>query len=130
MFDLPIPWSTFWLILGLILVVLTVATLTRQKENDYDWRDLLREGEPPRASLTKHIILASFLLSVWLVVMRTLDADNKIAPSVDTLLLGILGIFVLGRSADIATHRFSRRQPSTTIVAEAEHVTVEPPPKR
>jgi hypothetical protein len=62
------------------------------------------EGEPKRASVNNHILIGFALLSVWLVIMRSFDAANTIPESVDTLLLGVLGIFVVGRVAGQAVY--------------------------
>jgi hypothetical protein len=102
-FDIPIPWPTFWILLGLVVALLAIWTLQLRK-NDYSVIDLFMEGEPRKASVNNHIIIGSFLLSVWLVIMRSLDVADTIPESVDTLLLGVLGIFVLGRAAGHAIH--------------------------
>ena len=101
--DFDIPWPTFWILLGLLVALLTLWTLTLRK-NDYNVLDLFMEGTPRKASVNNHIIIGSFLLSVWLVIMRSLDVADTIPESVDTLLLGVLGIFVLGRAAGHAIH--------------------------
>ena len=96
--DIPIPWSTFWILVGLTLALLLIAT-AHLRRNSYSIQDLFVEGDPPRASLNKHVLIGCFLLSVWLIIMRTLDSTDQIPESVDNLLLGVLGIFVIGRVA-------------------------------
>lgn len=98
-----IPWATFWILLGLIVVLLGLWQLNR-RENDYHVLDLLMEGDPRRASVNNHILIGFALLSVWLVIMKTLDTANEIPDSVGTLLLGVLGIFVVGRVAGQAVY--------------------------
>lgn len=129
MFDFAIPLPTFFILLGLLLALMAMWALQLRK-NDYDILDLFMEGEPRKASVNKHILIGFALLSVWLVIMRTLDAENTIPSNVDSLLLGVLGIFVLGRAANQAVDRFSRRAPASTIVDNAQNVTIEPPPTR
>lgn len=101
--DFDIPWPTFWILLGLVIALLAIWTAQLRK-NDYSVLDLFMEGIPRKASLNNHILIGFALLSVWLVIMRTLDAADTIPESVDTLLLGVLGIFVLGRAAGHLTH--------------------------
>jgi len=130
MSDLTIPWSTFFILIVLLLAMAALWFL-QLRQNDYDILDLFMEGEPRKASLNKHILIGSFLLAVWLVVMRSLDTFDTIPANVDSLLLGVLGIFVVGRVGSHAVERFSRRPESSPIVESAGdvNVTVEAPPK-
>lgn len=101
--DFNIPWPTFWILLGLTVALLALWTLNLRR-NDYSILDLFMEGEPRKASVNKHILIGFALLSVWLIIMKTLDVGDAIPDSVGTLLLGVLGIFVLGRAAGQAIH--------------------------
>jgi hypothetical protein len=103
MCDIDISWPTFWILLGLLVALLALWTLN-QRTNDYHILDLFMEGEPKRASVNNHILIGFALLSVWLVIMRSFDYANTIPESVDTLLLGVLGIFVVGRVAGQAVY--------------------------
>jgi len=103
MCDFNIPWPTFWILLGLTVALLALWTLNLRR-NDYNILDLFMEGEPRKASVNKHILIGFALLSVWLIIMRSLDVADQIPESVDTLLLGVLGIFVIGRAAGQAIH--------------------------
>jgi hypothetical protein len=102
-YDFNIPWPTFWIVLGLVIAGLVLWTLNR-RENTYHVLDLLMEGEPKRASVNNHILVGFALLSVWLVIMKTFDTSNEIPDSVGNLLLGVLGIFVVGRVAGQAVY--------------------------
>ncbi len=124
-----VSWPTLLIGLGLVIVVLGVWTLQQQK-NDYDWKDLIMEGEPRKASLNKHIILGCFLISVWLIVMRTMDVGAQIPTTVDNLLAIVLGAFILKQIGNQGVDRFSRRPQSQSIVNDAQNVTIEPPPRR
>lgn len=97
MCEYEISWPTFWILFGLVVALLVMWTLNL-KQNAYSVLDLFMEGEPKRASVNNHILIGFALLSVWLVIMRSLDTADSIPESVDNLLLGVLGIFVLGRA--------------------------------
>lgn len=103
MCDFDIPWPAFWILLGLVVALLVIWT-AQLRRNDYSVLDLFMEGTPRKASVNKHILIGFALLSVWLIIMRSLDVADQIPQSVDTLLLGVLGIFVLGRAAGQAIY--------------------------
>ena len=77
----------------------------RNQKNDYNIVDILM-GPNKRASLTNHILLAMALMSIWVVVDRSNDGKD-----VDTLLLGVLGIFVVGKTATAVTDILNRPDP-------------------
>lgn len=98
-FSMPIPWPTFWILFGLAIVMLVLITLHVRSVNDYDFFDLLMSGTPRKSDLDKHILVGFALLSVWYVIMLSLDVDDRIPERVDSLLLGVLGFFIAGRAA-------------------------------
>lgn len=91
-------WSAVFLWLSAFAgIAVFIALMYRANRSDNPFRlvDLILEGDPPRASLNKLTLAIFALLSVWVVVIAALD--NKIDPAVSALLLGVLGIFVVGR---------------------------------
>ena len=98
-----------WLIGALCFAWMMYRFNTNQK-NRYNVVDLLM-GPNNRASLTNHILLAMAGMSVWVVVDRSNDGKD-----VDNLLLGVVAIFVVGKTATAVTDIISRPPP-------------EPPPK-
>ena len=80
-------------------------------KNKYNVVDILM-GPNNRASLTNHILLAMAGMSIWVIVDRSNDGKD-----VDTLLLGVLAIFVVGKTTTAVTEIINREEPP------------EPPPK-
>ena len=124
--DFNIPWPAFWILLGLVVALLVLWTLNRRQTNDYHILDLLMEGEPKRASVNNHILIGFALLSVWLVIMRTFDHADTIPESVDTLLLGVLGIFVVGRVAGQAVYTAGATATKKAAINRGRMTDVEP----
>jgi uncharacterized membrane-anchored protein len=77
-------------------------------DNEFRIVDLLLEGDPPRASVNKLTLLVFAAMAVWVTVLAALE--NKADPNVVNLILGVLGIFVVGRAANQAVARFSERR--------------------
>jgi hypothetical protein len=77
------------------------------RDNRYDLRDLLLDTVTNRASLDKHILVGFAALSGWVVVVRQLAGKE-----VETLLLGVLGVFVVQRAAGAAINAYSTRDES------------------
>lgn len=75
----------------------------RDSGNEYNIVDILM-GPNQRASLTNHILLAMALLSTWVVIDREMDGKDDVT----TLLLGVLGIFVVGKTATAVTDIINR----------------------
>jgi hypothetical protein len=99
---LHLNWAVITLTIGLVFCVLLLWALNRG-DSPYFFRDLLLDTATGRASLDKHILLFFAALSCWYVVTRTLN-DNE----VDTVLLGVLGIFVVQRGATQAINAFKK----------------------
>jgi hypothetical protein len=90
-----------------------------RSENRFQIVDLLLEGNPPKASVNKLTLLVFAALAVWLTVLAVLE--NRIDPNVVNLILGVLGIFVVGRAANQAVDRFSlRRNPPADDGAQVD----------
>lgn len=105
---LSLPRLFLWasITIGITFAIVAIYRLNKG-ENNFRVEDLITEGDPPKASLNKLILVIFAGLSVWVTVNAALD--NKIDPSVVNLLLGVLGIFVIGRAANQAVAQFSAR---------------------
>lgn len=80
------------------------------KKPNYNAIDLLMTNN--QVDLSKHVIAAFALLSIWVVVQQALS--NK---PVETLLLGVLGIFVGGKAiGDVSTAMANRPAPNQVNV--------------
>jgi hypothetical protein len=86
------PVNALLLIMGLLFVWM-VYRFNKNSTNDYNIVDILI-GPSGRANLTSHILVVMCGMSVWVVVDRSNDGKD-----VDTLLLGVLSIFVLQKAA-------------------------------
>jgi hypothetical protein len=114
-------WSTVFLWLSAFVgVAVFIALMYRANRSDNPFRlvDLILEGDPPRASLNKLTLAIFALLSVWVVVIAALD--NKIDPAVSALLLGVLGIFVVGRLGAQGVAQLAARSKYETTRMEIE----------
>jgi hypothetical protein len=104
-----------WLV-GALCFAWMMYRFNRSQRNRYNVVDILM-GPNDRASLTNHILLAMAGMSIWVIVDRSNDGKD-----VDTLLLGVLGIFVIGTTAATVTDIINRAPPS-------EDPPVKTPPK-
>ena len=86
----------------------------KTKGNNYNIVDILM-GPNNRASLTNHILLAMAGMSIWVIVDRSNDGKD-----VDTLLLGVLSIFVLGKTATAVTEIINKLPPEVPPKPKAE----------
>ena len=126
------PWQRiFVLVTAVCGIVFFIVAMWRIDRGQTEFRiaDLVLEGNPPMASLNKLTLLVFAGLAVWVIVLAVLE--NRIAPDVVNLILGVLGIFVVGRAANQAVARFSERRPAQRIdVEQAESVTINDPEDR
>jgi hypothetical protein len=97
-------WTNIVLVISALLVILLLARWHADKRNPYDVRDLLMDHTTGKAGIDKHILLWFAGLSGWVVVSRQLAGKD-----VETLLLGVLGIFILQRAASKAMDTFGPR---------------------
>lgn len=97
-------WTDIALVLGGAWAAVVLIRWHLDRSNRYDLRDLLLDTVTNKASLDKHIIVAFAALSGWVVVVRQLAGKE-----VETLLLGVLGVFVVQRAAGAAINAYSTR---------------------
>lgn len=110
------PWQRLFVwITAAIGIVFFIVMMWRIDKGSSEFRlvDLVLEGDPPKASVNKLTLIVFGGLAVWVTVLAALE--NRIDPNVVNLILGVLGIFVIGRAANQAVARFSERRPSTTV---------------
>lgn len=117
-----IVWAT-----ALVGIVFFLVSMWRINRGDSDFRlvDLVLEGDPPRASVNKLTLIVFAGLAVWVTVLAALE--NRVDPNVVNLILGVLGIFVVGRAANQAVARFSERRPGTVVDVQTANVSVNEP---
>ena len=81
-------------VLAALAVLVLIGLWTAQKStHPFDIRDTLMDAQTGKASLNALILALAFALSTWVVI----DRENDGKDDVPELLLGVLGIFVLGR---------------------------------
>lgn len=85
--------NAVWL-LSALLAAWLLYRLERKKGNHYTFVDVLLNHRTNRADINSHILLVMTLMAVWVCIDRSNDGKD-----VDTLVLGVLGIFVTGRVA-------------------------------
>jgi hypothetical protein len=131
--DIFTDWRTFALWASAVFGVSCILYLvwrTQKMVDEFRIVDLVLEGDPPKASISKLILLVFASLSIWVVVLSVLD--NKIDPGVGNLLLGVLGIFVIGRTASQGINQLANRprvEVHQTEVVIDEPQTERPPAK-
>lgn len=100
-----IPWTNIVLAAVICYVLAILYRWHRDPNNVFDALDfVMQDGH---ASLDKLVVLGFALLSGWVVVKHELDGND-----VSALLLGILGIFILQRSATKAMDTFGPKPPT------------------
>lgn len=123
------PWERLvvWITAAIGIIFFLVAMYRMDKgSSDFALVDLVMEGAPPKASLNKLTIIVFAGLAVWVTVMSVLE--NRIDPNVSTFIVGVLGIFVLGRVGNQAVDRFSSRPARTQVAVESiDQVNVNEP---
>ncbi len=112
---------------ALIVMILGFALLMyrfNRQNPRYNIVDMLIGGDG-RASVSNHIQLALASLSVWVVVDRELDGKD-----VETILLGVLGVFVVKQGAvqitDILNKPTAPGATVETVETKVEKKTVNP----
>jgi hypothetical protein len=99
---MSVSWTNAALVVAAMVVIVILGRWHADKKNPYDVRDLLMDHTTGKAGLDKHILLWFAGLSGWVVVTWTLHDKN-----VETLLLGVLGIFIVQRTASKAIDSFA-----------------------
>ena len=69
-----------------------IVRAQRAEDHPYDLRDTLMDAATRKASLNAHILAVMALMATWVCIDRSNNGKD-----VDNLVLGVLGIFVLGR---------------------------------
>ena len=88
-----LSWSQA-LLIGLAVYSAVLLVRLHRADNSFDLRDLLLDHRTGRASVDNFVLLLMAAMSAWVVV----DRSNQ-GKDVETLLLGVLGIFVVAREA-------------------------------
>lgn len=91
-----VPWREILLALGAGWLIVGLYGMHRRKSNSFEIDDLFLDRRG-KADLYKVILVVMAGLSVY-AIMRLLDADKPI----ETILLGVLAIFVSGRAFNAA----------------------------
>ena len=96
-----------------------IYCLNRKTGNTYWAGDLLLNAVSGKADLDKHVLIGMALVSLWVIVVKTMGLYK--GEDVSTLLLGVLGIFVIKRGADNYTaSRANTTTASTTTIERTE----------
>jgi hypothetical protein len=115
-------------LIGGMLFLIVGIWMAQRSNHPFDLRDTLMDQSTGKASLNACIILMAFLLSLWVVV----DRENDGKDDVPNLLLGVLGIFVLGRLGAQGINAWKNpTEPGATVeqtTVRKETVTTVPPP--
>ncbi len=113
-----ISWVNVALIIAFIVVIRIIWKLEKDPNNRFDVVDLFLDQRTNKASSSAIIVMVMAGMSVWAVV--TLIQRDK---PVETILLGVLGIFVAGKAV---TSVWGQPQPETTTTSITS-TTVSPP---
>ncbi len=112
-------WSNIFLTVAFIFAIYLLYRLNRTDAR-FDITDLFIDQSTGKASGSQLIVLAMAVLSGWVVV--TLTSRDK---PVETILLGVLGIFVAGKAL---TSIWGKPPPDTTTTTLQQTTTVQAPP--
>lgn len=105
---MTLPWMDILLAIAVAASMILLYRMHRDRTNKFDALDLIVDHGTGRASLDKLILLGFALLSGWVIVVLM----NK-GKEVETILLGVLAVFVLKRTADKAMDSYtSSRAPA------------------
>lgn len=105
---MTLTWTNAILLIAGLLFIMLLARWHADKRNPYDVRDLLMDQTTRKAALDKHIMLWFAALSGWVVVSRQLDGKE-----VETLLLGVLAVFIVNRAANKALDTYVATRPES-----------------
>lgn len=99
-----VPWFTVAIISATLIALAALVRYQQDKDNDYNvWDMLTKDG---RADLYKHVLVVCLVISLWVVVRMVQEGKN-----VETILLGILGIFVGARAINSVADTLSAKEP-------------------
>lgn len=102
MFDF-IDSRAVWLIPMFIMGAVLLWRVQKNQDNEYDVTDILLDPNTRKASLDKHVLLLMALVSAWSIIVLLLR-DKPI----ETLLLGVLGVFVVQRGVRDGIEAFTK----------------------
>jgi uncharacterized membrane protein YbjE (DUF340 family) len=112
-------WGNIFLTLAFIFAIYLLYRLNKDDAR-FDIADLFIDQGTQKASGSQIIVLSMAILSGWVVVTLT----NRDKP-VETILLGVLGIFVAGKAL---TAIWGKTPPDTTTTTVSQTTAVTPPP--
>lgn len=112
-------WGNIFLTLAFVFAIYLLYRLNKQDAR-FDVADLLIDQQTQKASGSQIIVLSMAVLSGWVVV--TLTQHDK---PVETILLGVLGIFVAGKAL---TSIWGKTPPDTTSTTVTQTTATTPPP--
>lgn len=90
------------LAIAVSVALILLYRMHRDRANKFDALDLIMDQTNGRASADKLILLGFAILSGWVIVGYT----NR-GKDVETLLLGVLAVFILKRTADKAMDAYT-----------------------
>lgn len=99
---MTLPWMDILLATFVGVALVMLYRMHRDRTNRFDALDLIVDHNNNRASLDKLILLGFALLSSWVIVVL-LDKGKD----VETILLGVLAVFILKRTADKAMDAYT-----------------------
>ena len=102
-----LTWINAAAIMGLIYIIFLLSRLHSDPDSPYDIRDTLMDQQTGKASVDAHVLVFMAVLSAWVIVSMVLDGKP-----VDTILLSVLGIFVVGREAKRLTNAWKPPPPA------------------
>lgn len=97
-----LPWMDIVLAVAVSVALIMLYRMHRDRSSKFDALDLIMDHNNNRASLDKLILLGFALLSSWVIVVL-LDKGKD----VETILLGVLSVFILKRTADKAMDAYT-----------------------
>jgi hypothetical protein len=109
----PIPWLYIALAFVSVGAFAVLYQLHRNKRNTFDAIDLIVDHDSNRASMDKLVLLGLAALSSWVIV----DLRSHDQP-VETILLGVLAVFIVKRSADKGIEAAMKSKSEATATRE------------
>lgn len=122
-----LTWINALFLFGVIYAVFLLRRMHSDPDNTYDIRDVLLDHRTNRASVDSHILVGMAVLAGWSIVSMVIAGKE-----VENLLLGVLGIFIVGREAKRGINAWKPPPPAEgapdfqrTTTTETEKVTVQ-----
>lgn len=108
------------LFIMLLCFVWMVVRFNNSDGNTYNIVDILM-GANNRASMQNHVLVGMAMLSGWVIIDREMDGRDDVG----TILLGVLGIFVAGKTATTITDIIKKPDAPSQVVTETTTKHVE-----